>query len=61
MRFSMKCFVRRFQPELLPLFEQNKDLAPHPEDRYRKHLFGRGKGKGIGQQMFPDPDYIISE
>jgi len=59
-RFSMKCFVRRYQPELLDLFEQNKDLAPHPEDEYVK-IHGKKRKKGIAQQMFPDPDYIISE
>lgn len=56
----MKCFVRRYQPELLDLFEQNKDLAPHPEDEYVK-IHGKKRKKGIAQQMFPDPDYIISE
>ena len=58
-RFSMKCFVKRYQPEKLELFEKNLDIAPHPEDAFCNT--GTKNSRGIGQQVFPDPDFVISE
>lgn len=40
-KISMDTFVKRFQPELYPLWKEGKDIAPHPEDDqsklYNKH------------------------
>jgi len=59
-RIDMECFVKRFQPELLDMWKEGLDMAPHPNDESIRMYGPRARGKLIGRTENVDPDYIIS-